>query len=191
MSKETEWVSPQSLSIKCHLCGKTEELEEYDPASPLYDIMHDRHLCYSCAFWTDKIEHPLADREIIGGHHYTVHPLAKRPENIIRGFFGREFFIRRFNGTLANSNNVWHQGKIPEMFREYLPDTAVFISLMAYQRLKNDCHKCAAKGCWDRYHCFRYDLSCEKNGAFNQVPTNHRIGSERCPSFINRSELGL
>jgi len=191
MSKEAEGVSTQPLIIECQLCGKTEALDDFDPSSPLYDTMHDRHLCYSCAFWTDKIEHPLPDREVINGHHYTVHPFAHRPENVLRGFFGKEFCIRRFDGTLVKSNNVWHQGKIPERFRQALPDTAVFISLMAYQRLLNDCHKCMAKGCWDRYHCFRYDLSCEKNGAFNKIPTNHHVGDEHCPSFINRSELGI
>lgn len=166
-----------------------ESLKDYDPNTPLYKLMHDRQLCFSCAFWTDKIENPPAGKEVIGGHHYTVHPTAKRPDNLLRGFMGKEFFIRRFDGTLIKSNNVWHQGEIPERFRKQLPDTAVFIPMMTYQKLEKDDHKCYAKGCWDRYNCFRYDLSCEKDGAFNQIPSNHKVGDERCPSFINISDL--
>lgn len=189
MYEEVEGVTSQPLIIKCHLCGATERLDDYGTSSPFYNTMREQHVCFSCAFWLDKIQNPPADREIIKGHHYTIHPTAKRPDNILRGFNGKEFFIRRFDGTLIKSNNVWHQGEIPERFRKDLLDTATFISLMTFQRLQNDSHRCLAKGCWDRYHCFRYDLSCEKDGAFNKIPTNHHIGDEHCPSFINIAEL--
>ena len=103
---------------------------------------------------------------------------------MILGFGGHEFYIRKFDGTLIKSNNVWHQGKIPEHFRKDLPDTADFLTLMDFQKLKNDPYKCMAKGCWDRYHCLRYDQSCEKDGPFNIIPDSHIPGNEHCPSFV-------
>ena len=93
--------------------------------------------------------------------------------------------------TLIKSNNIWHQGEIPEHFRKQLPDTANFLSLITYTKLSNDPHKCHAKGCWDRYNCLRYNLSCERDGPFNKIPANHTIGDENCPSFININELKI
>lgn len=167
----------------CSLCGKTDDLSNYDPSEYLL-LMHKHHVCFHCAFWMDKIQNPPVNREIINGHHYIIHPFAKRPHNVILGFGGHEFYIRRFDGTLIKSNNVWHQGKIPEHFRKDLPDTADFLTLMDFQKLKNDPYKCMAKGCWDRYHCLRYDQSCEKDGLFNIIPDSHIPGNEHCPSFV-------
>lgn len=175
----------------CDLCGEEDNVDEYISSCELLPIMIERHVCFRCAFWIDKIEHPVVGREIINGHHFVVHPFVKRPENVLKGFGGHEFYIRRFDGTLIKSNNVWHQGEIPAHFRSQLPDTAVFLTLMDYQNLVNHPYKCTAKGCWDRYHCLRYDLSCESEGPFNKVPDNHKIGSERCPSFIHSTNLIL
>ncbi|MDU1634435.1 MAG: hypothetical protein E6834_17900, partial [Bacteroides ovatus] len=146
----------------------------------------------NCAFWMDKIAHPDIGNEVIGSHYYIVYPFVKRPNNVIKGSEGKEFYIRRFDGTLIKSNNIWHQGEIPEYFRKQLPNTANFLSLITYTKLSNDSHKCHAKGCWDRYNCLRYNLSCcERDGPFNKIPANHTIGDENCPSFININELKI
>lgn len=180
---------PSPPIIDCHLCGKTVILDDFDASSKYYKIMQEQHVCFSCAFWIDKIATPPSDFIIAGGHYFIIHPCVKRPDNKLMGFHGAEFYFRKFDGTLVKSNNVWHHGEIPQHFRKDLPDTAYFLSLITYQRLKNDTHLCLAKGCWDRYHCLRYDTSCEKDGPFNIVPASHKIGNEKCPSFINVSEL--
>lgn len=66
----------------------------------------------------DKIAHPDIGNEVIGSHYYIVYPFVKRPNNVIKGSEGKEFYIRRFDGTLIKSNNIWHQGEIPEHFRK-------------------------------------------------------------------------
>lgn len=173
----------QPSPFTCCLCGETDDFSNY-VLSEYFWFMRKHHVCFTCAVWMDKIQNPSVGQEIINGHYYIVHPFARRPHNIVLGFGGHEFYIRRFDGTLIKSNNVWHQGEIPEHFRRELPDTADFLTLIDFQNLKNDPHKCTAKGCWDRYHCLRYDRSCEKNGPFNSVPSSHVAGDERCPSFV-------
>lgn len=190
MCKEVEGFLPldHPLVFNCSLCGQEDNLDEYNSCAIL-DIMRQKQVCFNCAFWIDKINNPPIGQEIIGGHHYIVHPFVKRPENIIKGFLGREFYIRKLDGTLIKSNNVWHQGKIPEHFKNQFPDTANFLPLMIFQRLANDPHICKAKGCWDRYHCLRYDKTSEGDIPFNIVPESHCAGDEHCPSFINKNVL--
>lgn len=189
MCKETGRISSKlPLIYNCYLCGQEDNLNGYS-SSVILDIMHKEKVCFNCAYWIDKIKNPPICREVIGGHYYIVNPFVKRPENIIKGFGGQEFYIRKLDGTLIKSNNVWHQGKIPRSFRDQLPDTANFLPLMVFQRLKRDPHRCTAKGCWDRYHCLRYDVASESTTPFNTVPTSHNIGDEHCPSFINKNIL--
>lgn len=183
MKQKTDGELVQPSPFTCNLCGKEDDFSDYDSSKYLL-LMHKHHICFNCAFWIDKIQNPPANREIINGHHYIIHPPAKRPHNVVLGFLGREFYIREFNGILIKSNNIWHQGKIPEHFKKELPDTADFLTLIDFQNLINDPHKCYAKGCWDRYHCLRYDSSCEIDGPFNTIPKSHIIGSEHCPSFV-------
>ncbi|MDC2372779.1 hypothetical protein [Bacteroides ovatus] len=183
-------VSPPII-ITCELCNTLENLDECNPPGEILRIMSKRNVCSNCAFWMDKIAHPDIGNEVIGSHYYIVYPFVKRPNNVIKGSEGKEFYIRRFDGTLIKSNNIWHQGEIPEHFRKQLPDTANFLSLITYTKLSNDSHKCHAKGCWDRYNCLRYNLSCERDGPFNKIPANHTIGDENCPSFININELKI
>lgn len=155
------------------------------------DIMKEHHICFNCAFWQDRIDTPPYSHEVIGGKYYIVNPSVRRPINRIKGGRGMEYYIRRNDGTLIKTNNLWFQGEIPKQFRDRLPDTARFITLMGYQKLKKDPQKCTSRGCWDRYHCARYDKSCEKGGPWNVIPKNHHPGDENCPSFVNKSKIFL
>lgn len=179
----------QPIFYSCNICGKTDDLNMFDTQCALFKPMSEQHICHQCAYWLDIIQHPPLNMEVIGGVAYIANPFVHRPLQVIKGHFGKEFYIRKYDETLLRVNNLWNLGKIPERFREQLPDTANFLSLMTYQKLSKDPHKCYAKGCWDRYHCLRYNLQLEKDGPFNTVPDSHRVGSEECPSFINFNEL--
>jgi hypothetical protein len=131
----------------------------------------------------------MSDREIINGRHYVFHPRQDK-KLYFQNFGGHEFHALRNDGSLIMSNNVWFQGEIPERFKEKLPDTAKLISKRTYKKLKNNNFKCKSKGCWDRYHCFRYDNSIEeKYGPWNSIPKTHKPGEEDCESFINKNQL--
>ena len=101
-------VSPPII-ITCELCNTLENLDECNPPGDILRIMSKRNVCSKCAFWMDKIAHPDIGNEVIGSHYYIVYPFVKRPNNVIKGSEGKEFYIRRFDGTLIKYNNIWHQ----------------------------------------------------------------------------------
>lgn len=185
MSPENEGVSFYPFLYKCQLCGNYDDLTDmYE--SELTPIMKKEQVCANCAFWMNIVKTPPANYEVINGMMFIVRPIVKRPLNYIKASEGTEFYIRKLDGTLIKTNNLWNLGEIPKHFIKHFPDTAIFLNLMTYQSLKNDPWVCHAKGCWDRYQCLRYDVASEDGKPFNIVPDNHVSGDERCPSFITK-----
>ena len=175
--------------LTCLSCGSHFNLRDFDIKLPLPKIMQRERLCFTCAFWKDKINNPLPNRQIIDGAHYTFSPWAIQPQTFI-GHGGQVFHILLNDGAVIRSNNVWCQGEIPERFRSMLPNTARFITKKAYNKLKSQpLFKCQSKGCWDRYHCFWYDMTLEENGAWNKIPNSHKVGDECCESFLDKSQV--
>ena len=83
--------------------------------------------CFDCSFWIKKIdisEEDQARRVIVNGQH---HRLGIDNVGPFRGFGGRAFRIQFQDGRIVETSNLWHQGEIPEKFREWLPDNATFI----------------------------------------------------------------
>lgn len=174
--------------LKCSICGAEYELSSFDMHKPLPQLMKKRGLCFNCAFWIDKIESPNPDREIINGEHYMFPPSC--PNQDFKRTGGRRVYVMRNDGSLISSNNMWFQGVIPERFREKLTDTAKFISKQTFLKIQSNPFKCISKGCWDRYHCLRYEISIEeKSGPWNVIPQKHIVGQEECESFINKNKL--
>lgn len=179
-----------SSELTCVCCGRLLELDSFNLKEPLVQRMKQENLCFCCAFWKDKIDNPLPDREIINGEHYVFHEWVLKKEYFL-GFGGRPKYIIKEDGTVKKSNNVWYQGKVPLHFREQLPDTAKFITEQAYNQInKNMNFQCRAKGCWDRYNCFWYRIEIEKDkGSWNLVPDDHIPGEEHCESFIDKDKI--
>lgn len=174
----------------CSCCGAPMEIDTFDQRASLTIFMRKRQLCFTCAFWKDKIENPHPDREIINGSHYVFHKSLSEHRHF-QGFGGTTMYILKNDGTVKRSNNVWFQGNIPDRFRQQLPDTAKFIAKAAYYRIRDNFQfSCNKKGCWDRYDCFFYHPEeMEKQGAWNQVPKNHTPGGECCELFLNKDNV--
>lgn len=186
-NKSSFVLSPKQHTCKC--CGEKYEADEYNPKSHIVKLMKKKGLCFQCAFWTQHIENPLPNREIINGVHYVFKPYQSS-RSVFQGSGGHVFYIMHPDNSVLMSNNVWCQGDVPKRFRKQLPDTARIISKGVYSQLYNNPFRCKSKGCWDRYWCLRYDLSIEeKSGPWNVVPTDHKPGGEFCVSFINKNEL--
>lgn len=179
---------PRARACTCSTCGKTYRPELYGDDN-YKEIMERDSVCFHCAYWSDVMQHLPEQYEVIGGKMYEIRPTAKRPMSLLRGGQGKFRYIRRNDGELIMSNNVCYMGDIPPHLTERFPDTARFIGMRIFQKLKANPNVCNLKGCWDRYDCLRYDLSSEDGGAFNIIPESHIPGSEGCPSFINIHEL--
>jgi hypothetical protein len=104
----------------CELCGK-EFTRICEPES------YVENSCFTCSFWLKKINLPEEDearRVIVDGQHYRLGSVHSGP---FRGFGGREFTVLFHDGRVVETSCLWHQGEIPEEFRKWLPDNAIFV----------------------------------------------------------------
>ena len=177
-------------TYKCSMCGKPDNLGYYNSSCDLLDMMRERKLCYQCAFWTTLLGNLPEHYEVIGRRMYIVTPIPESPDTYEGGGVqGADSFIYKPDRTFYRSLHTCEVGKIPEAFDKHFPDTAMFCTAMTYSRLIRNDFICRGKGCWDRYHCLRYDMACEKDGPFNIIPDYYKVGMEECPSFINKNTL--
>ena len=189
MSKNTR--EGRYPALKCSICGNPIDFGEYSIREKIPQIMFQKNLCWECAYWEDKVDNPDPQMEIIDGCYYIFQPWVYMwtPDPFRQD--NRQYYAVRNDKTLVRTNNAITVGRIPERFREKLPNTARLVKRKTWNLLKkNGGTKCSNKGCWDRYHCFFYDLDTEKeNGPWNIVPNNHKVGSEKCPIFVNKDAI--
>lgn len=103
--------------VKTHFC------------EPTRSRMITKQVCFTCDFWLNIIDNQdltTENRFVIGNHHYVVLPNALHPM-ASKGFGGRRFEIKTDDGRTIITNNLWHQGEVPERFRDRLPNNAVFV----------------------------------------------------------------
>lgn len=114
----------------CKICGSPFGTTYNEPTGSKLRLLN---ICFSCNFWTEKLEQP-AGRIIVLGHHFhdagnviieKVHGLGGGPRFLGHG--GRKFKIEMKDGTIIETNNLWAQGKIPKHFKLLFPDNAKFL----------------------------------------------------------------
>lgn len=124
--------SPSSDPIEyliCHICGALELLQH---SETFRTRCITNNYCFNCDFWTEIIRAANKSSVCIDGHHYQIG--AEHGSNPdVRGFGGRRFHIRFFDGRQLTTTNLWYQGKIPSHFRDQLPDNAEFVKEEAHR----------------------------------------------------------
>lgn len=175
----------------CQLCGKRIWMQGYNIQNRIAYIMNKDNVCFECAFWQDLIDYPPEYMEVVNNQCVRLHPVANKKDKTLRlGGKGKLRYFMRPDYSLLQSNDIWIIGTIPERFRSQLPTTAIEISLKAYRQLNKSTKKCRARACFDRYNCFRYDITLEKdNGPFNSIPPKWKVGDEHCGFFINLEDI--
>lgn len=109
--------------MTCKECGKVPAPEKY--YRDMADAMRVRQLCFHCLFWTKHLER--SPSVIINGEHYIIGDEKPDTRAYFRGFSGRKFVIMFNNGEKVTTTNLWYQGKIPEHFRDRMPDNASMV----------------------------------------------------------------
>lgn len=94
--------------------------------------MHLSH-CFSCCFWyewidKDKLPENKYRSAVIDGSHWHICEEVPGPKRF-RGMGGRTYRIRFADGTEVDTTNLWHQGDIPDIFRDAFPDNAEFVEV--------------------------------------------------------------
>lgn len=172
---------------KCTVCGQKIYIKNYSAKSPLYQAMCQNQICYECAYWQNIINHPFKYMQIV---NQTLYEFLPWKEPCLGQILGQKMFILHKSGKPMKSNDVWEKGRIPYRFQKYLPDTAYLIEKKTYTKLTKGRVGCVARGCYDRYHCYRYNYRIEfETGPYNQVPKDWVVGNEKCPAFINLREI--
>lgn len=120
----------KSTIITCKICGKQEELRQYDDIYA--GILNDAQMCHTCHHWHSQMKYDQEERgehrwAIIDGQHFAL--LPSDSQSSFRGFNGREFRIRFNDGYETTCSNLWHQGDIPAGYwRNLMPDNAQFVT---------------------------------------------------------------
>lgn len=101
----------------CSECGETLQIDNVHYVA--------QELCPECAFWVYRITTNSPSMFQANGHAYVIGKDADYP----KGFSGREWEIRFFDGRVWRTNSLWSNGPVPERFRDRQPDTAELIGL--------------------------------------------------------------
>lgn len=108
-------------TVHCAECGNLDHLSF---GGEVGQVMEQRGLCFSCAYWS--LVNPRDPRSVrVDGVHYCIGDEDARG---MRGFGGSLFRIRWLaDGKVTESTNLWMAGEIPERWRDRLPDNAEFL----------------------------------------------------------------
>lgn len=117
----------------CCECGGKIALTFYDDVKRL---LIEHCMCFSCNFWRKYMERKDDGKCIrADGKHYIAGNQTERTEPKYRGFGGDRWRISFFDGRVVETVDLWHQGTIPDHFRERMPDNAKLENIeMQYRR---------------------------------------------------------
>lgn len=71
----------------------------------------------------DTIDDPK--RVIVNHNAYYIGDESSK--SLFRGYGGRKFHIKFFDGREVVTTNLWHNGEVPEEYYSRIPDNAIFI----------------------------------------------------------------
>ena len=107
----------------CRECGKIFETTYLEPIKQ--EMLAD-NICFSCHHWRGLFRSKGNSKcLVIDGKHYMIGPRAE--DSQYNGFGGAKFVILFDDGRQVETNNLWHQGVVPAVWRERLPDNAKFV----------------------------------------------------------------
>ena len=112
--------------MKCEICGK--EFTTFAYGEGVFRNLCGDSKCFNTKFWQEKVKSVKEDPSkfvVVKGECYYVGDENDRSS--FRGHNGARFKIRRDDGTVFITTNLWYNGEIPQEFRKFLPDNAEFV----------------------------------------------------------------
>lgn len=130
----------------CTLCGKPIDLEDFNPNRGIPQLMKEKDLCFQCAFWLKRLEYNKGlSREnkiflITPDYSHWISQINGKIITVPDSFSGiyhtQVYPIYNIGVILPNTenhmvirtNNLPHQGTIPEHLRESFKPNAIFLT---------------------------------------------------------------
>lgn len=104
--------------MKCRICGKGFDERQY--GEPYSDICSQE--CFDKNFWIES-ENSLSDRSVvINNQLYYIGD--EDNDSSFRGHAGELFVIKKPDGTVVRTTNLWYNGSIPEEIRGRFPENS-------------------------------------------------------------------
>ena len=132
------------MQITCPICGRIDDTEEYIN-SPIRKIMEEKKCCFHCAFWFNisKGDQYIEYHSIpvVVNHSHWSYP-SSEPVHLERsnGWSYIPISILHYilfeDGRVAKTNQLWHQGTVPEHFYDLIPNNAVFIDRSEFDQIR-------------------------------------------------------
>lgn len=140
---------------RCRICGKLINLEDFDINREIPKLMKARDVCYSCAFWFNRLEY---DKKLENEKKIAVitpdysHWITRVPGDILMvpsafgGIYQTKLQPINTLGVIDRNkkdlyiiryNNITHQGTIPEHLRKLFKVNGVFLSPQEYKMLED------------------------------------------------------
>ena len=103
---------------------------EYDHNNPNHTLKPDNNACSDCQFWFDLWqERDNSNIVRVGDKHYAI-STQKSSNKRFNGFGGQVFKIQFSDGRVVETDNLWHQGTIPEVWQQMgLAPNATMVAL--------------------------------------------------------------
>lgn len=121
------------LDEPCKCCGSPFGTTYHEPID---SKLRELNICFSCNFWYDKMK--MKNRIIINGTMYGDGGNGKTDAIGFKGHGGREFKIEFLeDGRILETNNLWCNGDIPQIFRDKFPDNAKFLPTEKDKRIQS------------------------------------------------------
>lgn len=175
----------------CSRCGKPYFAHNMYTNSEIYQLMNNKQICWECAYWERFLIAPPDNLEVIGNKCYQIFPFVKSPDIYqILGGEGEVRYLLKRDGACFKSNDIWWLNIIPWQYQQKLQPTGWWVTKKFYQGVQKMKKPCTARGCLDRYHCYRYQYRQEFALApYNKVPRDWIVGGEHCPAFLPLKDI--
>lgn len=110
--------------MNCKMCGK--EFEKVSYLGKYENVCSTK--CFNDSFWEERVQLKKENRLIIiKGEAYVDAGKTTDLYCGFNGFGGREFKIKMNTGEIIETNNLWHNGTVPENYAKQLEDNAIFL----------------------------------------------------------------
>ena len=112
--------------LPCQACG---DKISFTFGEERNDELYDNRYCFNCNFWSSALEEMKTDNNfyVVDGSLCWDGGNGKTDMFGYRGHGGYPFYILCNDGRKVTTDNLWHNGDVPQVWLDKFPNTAKFV----------------------------------------------------------------